>query len=96
MLFNHIQSAGFDPEPGAAHCEGRGEPGHEGAAGCRHIQHHAGHALSGQHSHTHCPPRLSGAAGQHPAASATGATQRGFPAGQGYVMPIPTHTRVQV
>lgn len=74
-ILSALQSAGFNPEPGAAGCEGRSEPCHEGTASSRHIQHHAGHALSGQHACPHCPPRLPGTAGQHPAAAATGPPQ---------------------
>lgn len=70
-----LQSAGLNPDAGAAYSEGRGEFGHEGAAGRRHLQHHAGHALGRRNTCPICTSGLSGPAGQHITATTAGPAQ---------------------
>lgn len=75
------QLAGVYSQPRAANCQRGGEPGHEGTAGSGHLQHHAGHEVSGRHARPLGAPGLPDAAGQHPAAAAAGPAQPGVSAG---------------
>ncbi len=75
MCLSSLQSAGLNPDAGAAHSEGRGESGHEGAAGSCHLQHHAGHALGRRNTCTLCTSGLPSPAGQHTAVTTAGPAQ---------------------
>lgn len=77
------QSAGVHSQPRAADRQRGGEPGHEGAAGGGHLQHHAGHEVCSRNPRPHGAPRLPDPAGQHPAVPPAGPAQPGLPAGNG-------------